>query len=256
MNNKILFMILDNEVKYLTNSPMDHKEWYESLNLDMEEFNRVIRGFILGNKIIFYKSDFRYDDETIKVAEEKYPEIRKALKNPNLEAYCGVYPGKEGEAWEPIVRIDNPNIDNRFNDTKIERQQVENSHGQLKEEFDPLIEFQNDYENPKVIRNAIIVTVIVLIINFILKFILHQSITTETNSRFASLLVFLQFILLIASIVCYKTKVKQANIVALAASIAMFLTFNIFDIILGLIYFMFTIDQSILFRKRNKKVNK
>ena len=34
MNNRILFMIIDDQVKYLTDNSMDHNEWYKSLGLD------------------------------------------------------------------------------------------------------------------------------------------------------------------------------------------------------------------------------
>ena len=75
MSNKTLFMIIDNQVLYLSDSNMDHREWYVSLGFDSSSFDNVIRGFIADNKIIFYKGFFQYDDSVIKAAEVLSPSI-------------------------------------------------------------------------------------------------------------------------------------------------------------------------------------
>ena len=54
MNNKILFMIIGNEVKYLADSNMDHREWYTSLGLDINNYDNIVRGYIIDGKIIFF----------------------------------------------------------------------------------------------------------------------------------------------------------------------------------------------------------
>ena len=255
MNKKILFMVIDNKVKYLSDSDMDHREWYKSLNLDLDEFDNVVRGFILDNKIVFYKGLFKYDNETIDIAEKMDPEMRKKLNNPNLEVYCGVYTN-EGEKWEPIHRVDNPNINNRFEkDTNIEKKTIEKSND-IKEELDPLIEIKNNYEDPKIVKRAMIGTIIVLIINIILKIVLYKTNCLVLSNTLDTLLVFIQFILLIVSIYLYNIKNKLASITSLAAAVTIVLTFNIFDIILGLIYFIFMIDQSIFSKIVNKIVKK
>lgn len=252
MNNRVLFMIIDNEIKYLINSNMDHKEWYKSLNLDIEEFDNIVRGFVLDNKIVFYKGFFKYDKETIKIAELYYPSIRKYLNNPTLEVYCGVYPGKQGEKWEPIVRIDNSNTDNRFNkDTNIEKQKLERPK-EIKEELDPLIEFKNNFSDPKIIKNLLIFTIIISVINLILKIILYTTHTIELSNTLDLILVFIQFLLLGFTIYGYSKKIKNTHLIAVITSIIMILTFNIFDIILGIIYFIITIDQSIFMKIINK----
>ncbi len=55
MNNRILFMIIDDQVKYLTDSNMDHREWYVSLGLDPNNYENIVRGFVMDGKIIFFK---------------------------------------------------------------------------------------------------------------------------------------------------------------------------------------------------------
>ena len=89
--NKVLFMIINGEVKYNFDEKKDHKEWYISLGLDGNLFDSVIRGFVIDNKIIYYKgSNFMYDQEVIQAAKRYTPYIRYSLQKPNLEACCGI----------------------------------------------------------------------------------------------------------------------------------------------------------------------
>ena len=69
MNTSILFMIFNNEVKYLNDSKMDHREWFLSLGGKEEDYPNLIRGFISNGKIVFYKNNFSYDEEVIKTAK-------------------------------------------------------------------------------------------------------------------------------------------------------------------------------------------
>jgi hypothetical protein len=82
-------MIIDNQVKYLTNSSMDHREWYNSLGFDPNNFDNIVRGYVLENKIIFFKGMmFNYDEEVINKARIFTPSIRVSMNNPSLEVYC------------------------------------------------------------------------------------------------------------------------------------------------------------------------
>ncbi|MBQ2640258.1 MAG: hypothetical protein IJF92_05835 [Bacilli bacterium] len=259
MNSRILFMIIDNQVMYLENSNMDHKEWYESLNLNIEDFDNVVRGFIMNNMIIFYKGFFNYDNETIRMAEKFYPDIKKSLNNPNLEVYCGIVPGKPGQKWEPILKIDGKtNLNNRFtNDTKINKNNSNNIKTSKK--LEPIIDFKNNYNDSKVLKNAKIMTIIVLIIDVLLKIILYSR-GSLSGGLFDTIIVFTQFVLLIVSIVGYTKGINKTYILSFIASICIILSFNILDIVLGLIYFTYTIDQSfinkfILKIKNRLKVN-
>ena len=51
MNNRILFMIIDDQVKYLTDSNMDHREWFLSLGGNPNDYPNLVRGFISNGKI-------------------------------------------------------------------------------------------------------------------------------------------------------------------------------------------------------------
>ena len=84
-NNRILFMIIDNQVMYYQELDKDHKEWYLSLGLDESKFYDVVRGFISDGKIVFYKGEnFNYDDEVMKIAKSFAPSMRITLNNLNL----------------------------------------------------------------------------------------------------------------------------------------------------------------------------
>ena len=253
MSDRILFMIIDNEVKYLENSTMDHREWYKSLNLDIDKFDNIIRGFIMNNKIIFYKGFFNYDNETIKVAEYFYPSIKEKYNNPNLEVYCGVVPGKPGEKWEPILRIDDKDVsNNRFdNDMHIEKKKIKNEYGEISKELKPIIDVKNNYNDTQVVKNAMIMTLVVLVLDSILKIILFTTGSLH-SSLFDIFIVFGQFVCLILSLVGYIKGIKNTQFISFAAAIFIILSFNIFDIILGFIYFVYSIDQSFI----NKIISK
>ena len=245
MDSKILFMIVDNQVLYLSNSNMDHKEWYVSLGFDASNFDNVIRGFVIDNKIIFYKGFFEYDDTVIKYAETFSPSMKEKLNNPSLEVYCGILPGKPGEKWEPILKISgNTNNNDRFSsDTSIEvkkREKVELG------ELDSIIDFKNDYNDNAVVKKALISTIVVLVINLISNIILLTSGSLILSGVLSLILFISQFILLGFSIYGYIIKWKYTHITSLAASLLIIFSLNIISIITGIIYALYVIDQSIL----------
>ena len=49
--NRILFMLINGEMKYLQQNDGDHREWYLSLGGDPNNFENIVRGFILDGKI-------------------------------------------------------------------------------------------------------------------------------------------------------------------------------------------------------------
>jgi len=251
MNNKILFMIIDNQVLYLSNTNMDHREWYISLGFDGNNFDNVIRGLVIDNKIVFYKGFFAYDDQVIKAAEKYSSSIKETLNNEKLEVYCGILPGKPGEKWEPILKLsDNINTNNRYNDdTKIappEREKVE--LGQL----EGVIDFKNDYSNEKVIKKAIISTIIVLVISLITKVVMLFGGNFLLGGMFDKILFISEFILLGFSIYGYIIKWKYAHITSLIAALIIIFSLNIISIVTGIVYALYTIDQEILEKLLNK----
>ena len=253
MNSKILFMIVDNQVLYLSNSNMDHKEWYVSLGFDASNFDNVIRGFVIDNKIIFYKGFFEYDDTVIKYAETFSPSMKEKLNNPSLEVYCGILPGKPGEKWEPILKI-GENVDNsKFsNVTKIERKVVTNDNPK---EVESLIDIKNDYSDELFLNRAKVVTIVLLVINFILKIILYSTGVIQFSNTFNNLIVFIEFMFLGISVYLYIIKNGIAKYFSFVSGLLIIFSLDIYDIILGLLYLIYVIDESI-FTKLISKIKK
>ncbi|MBQ9019258.1 MAG: hypothetical protein IJ097_02970 [Bacilli bacterium] len=241
MNNRNLFMIINNQVKILPNTNMDHREWYLQLNLDINNFENIIRGYIMDNKIVFFKgSSFSYDNDVYKAALIYSPVIRNFFNNDTLEVCCGIMINGYNSKWEPILKIKDEEINSY---TKpIEKQEEKEKE---KKETNPIIEFKNDYEDPKFIRNATVVTSLVLVLILIIKIILfkEQKILQVTNPL-DILLTIIQIVLLGTSIYGYICKKNYAKYLSLIASIFIVLTLDIFDIIIGILYFLFSIDQN------------
>ena len=162
MNNRILFLIIGDEVKYLQNSNMDHREWYLSLGYDAKLFEQVVRGFISDNKIIFYKGTFQYDDSVIAAAKKFTPHIRFTLNNTTLEPYCGLIISSFDSKWEPVLKIN----ENEITGFQAAPQVVVPNKPV---ETGPVLEIKNDYTDEKFMKNALIVTGIVFVLCIVIK---------------------------------------------------------------------------------------
>ena len=239
MNNRNLFMIINNGVQILPNTPMDHREWYISLGLDLDNFESTIRGYIIDNKIVFFKgSNFSYDDETYKAALSYSPTIKNYFNNPNLEVCCGIIINGNSK-WEPIVKISNEEIAN-YKPVVIKEKK---DYSQV--ETAPVIEFKNNYEDKKFILTATIVTSIVLVLVIIIKIVLFkEKKILQFNNPVDLLLSLLQMGLLGFSIYGYIKKLSYTKYISIIASILIVLTLDIYDIIIGVLYFLFSIDQN------------
>ena len=221
MNNRTLFMIIGNEVKYLQNSTMDHREWYVSLGYDSNQFDSIVRGFVENNRIIYYKgSTFSYDDEVIRAAKMFTPNIRFMCSNPSLEVYCGIY-FQAGEKWEPILRIKEDEITG-FTPSKEKKENTvsaANTSG-------PILELKNDFGDQKFIKTAIVVTTIVLVLTFFVKILLFsQKVILNTNNFTDILLAIGQIALLGITIYGYLGKKEFSKYTGIVASILILLTF-------------------------------
>ena len=79
------FLIINNNVLFLTNSKLSHFEWAQTLNVTEETFKTLTRGYVLNNDIIFYKGKFEFDDQVVSDAHKFAPIIktkcRKRAKN-------------------------------------------------------------------------------------------------------------------------------------------------------------------------------
>lgn len=246
--NRILFMIINNELKIISDNNIDHREWYRSLGLDESIFENIVRGYVLDNKIIFFKgSNLSYDNEVIEKACIFSPMIRRSLNNESLEVYCGMIINSYNSKWEPIVKINNDEIDNY----KVKEEVKEKPIVEPKE-LSPIVEFKNNYEDPKFIKIATIVTIIVIGLILIIKILLFNNKVLQITNPLDILLSLIEIVLLIISIYGYQTKKSFAKYLSLIASITIILTLDIYEIIIGVLYFLFSIDQNYFIKIINK----
>ena len=199
-SDRILFMIINNQVMYYQQNDKDHKEWYVSLGLDVNNFENVIRGFISNGKIVFYKGmNFNYDNEVMTAAKMYAPSMRVTLNDLNLQVWCGAMVDGFNSKWEPIVRINDTELTGIVEQPKKEEKKVEVSNRPQ----ESVIDFKNDYDNPAFRKRAIIVTSLALVLAIIIKIILIKEQKMYTSNGGDSLLMFLQIGLLGGSLFGY-----------------------------------------------------
>jgi len=106
---RIAFMIINDDIMFLQNSPMTHFEWAKSIEdkvkIDLSNFDKITRGYYLNNEIFFYQGNFDANDQVISDAK-KYTKIicnKFNLNNPSV--YAGMEIGEVGTRWKPKVKI-------------------------------------------------------------------------------------------------------------------------------------------------------
>lgn len=235
MDNRVLFLIIGSEVKYLQNSNMDHREWFVSLGYDPASFDSVVRGYVIGKRILFFKGAYQYDDEVIRAAKMFTPNIRFTMNDTSLEAWCGIV--FQGTNWEPIVRIQDNEITG-FHPTTVSTPVEE-------KELEPVLELKNDYQDDAVSKRALIVTAVVFVICLVTKIVLFSKGLTLQLSHFTDILLAgAQLGILVFAMISFAKKKENSKYLGFIASILMIFTFDIVDIILGILYFIFCVDQS------------
>lgn len=240
-SNRILFMIINNQVMYYQQNDKDHKEWYVSLGLDVNNFENVIRGFISNGKIVFYKGmNFNYDNEVMTAAKMYAPSMRVTLNDLNLQVWCGAMVDGFNSKWEPIVRINDTELTGIVEQPKKEEKKVEVSNRPQ----ESVIDFKNDYDNPAFRKRAIIVTSLALVLAIIIKIILIKEQKMYTSNGGDSLLMFLQIGLLGGSLFGYIKQKTFTKYLGIGAGIALLLMFDPLDIILGIMYSIYSIDEA------------
>jgi hypothetical protein len=96
--SRVAFLIINNDILFLKDSEMSHREWFNALNINVN-FEDIVRGYYKDNQIIVYKGDFIFDDETIEIAYLFYPIIVDKLRLTNPELWCGL---NKKEVSDPI----------------------------------------------------------------------------------------------------------------------------------------------------------
>ena len=104
--SRIAFLVLNGKIEILKESGMSHLEWAKSIGVDEADFNSIVRGYILGDTMVFYKGNFEYDKEVIEVSR-KYSCLLKQMccLEGKVKIYCGVEKRKPGEVWPPKLFI-------------------------------------------------------------------------------------------------------------------------------------------------------
>ena len=94
-------MIIDGEIKILKESGMSHYEWANSLGINEDKFNTLVRGYYMDDRIIFYKGNFTYDNSVIEVSKIYAPKLKEILNiHHKCNIYCGLIVGV-GSIWPP-----------------------------------------------------------------------------------------------------------------------------------------------------------
>ena len=266
MDTSTIFMIIGDSIKYLDNPTVGHSDWYDELGLDRSNYQNTVIGAVVDNKIVFYKSDFSYNDEVINCAKRFGLDVMRHINNYDHKVCCGVLLGKQRGDWEPIYILNDKDIEGyivkekaktRFekgNDNNLEKKALEENKTNNNEQIElgrEVVDFKNDLEDPNFIKRAIKTTLIVLILNIIIT-IAWISIWPIHNSSVTSFCLFISTLLLIVSIILFKNKSNSVKVTGLISSILIAFNFNFLSIVLGLYYFIFIVDENII---RNVVIN-
>lgn len=246
MNDKILFVIYNNQIQYCQNSNFDHKEFYLSIGGDINNYENTIKGFITKDKIIFYKNNLSYDQEVIEMAKKCAPSMKQQLNNPYLKVCCGINPGQNGMSWEPILILNDNELTGFITDKSLAEQEMQKKEMErqqrIAKETTTVVDFKNNFEDPKFIKFAIIFTLVILVLTILSKVYLFY-IKKEDITGLMKILSVAQIGLLIGSLIGYIQKKEYAKYLGIAATASLVMMFNLIDIIIGVINFLFTIDQ-------------
>ena len=244
MNQRLLFLIFNGEIKFLTSNIMDHREWYKSLGGTDDDYDKVIRGFVLDNKIIFVRGPkLSYDSEVVEMAKQCGPLIRQQLGNPDLIICCGVVPGENGDKWEPlmVVKEEPPTVPPEAAPTGVS--QPANLGAQT---AGKIIEFSSKFDDPMFVMYAVRFSLILIIVSILNKMILIARHRFSLDNTLLVLLMFAQLIGLFLSIRAYKKNDSKFKIYGLITSASSFLMLNFVDIIIGSLNLIFIVDQTII----------
>jgi len=236
-NTRILFMIFNGEIKFINSNSMDHREWFKSLGGLDQNYESLIRGYIMNNNLIFVKgNNLGYDNEVIDIARKCGPLIRQQLNRNDLIICCGVNPGENGDKWEPLMII-------KDEDTYTPEQvELMNRRRDNEQENTDIIEFKNNYDDPKFVSYAIKFTFILLIATIISKVILISNQTILLSSKWNVVFVVCQIVSLLLSIISYKKKNNNYKLYGIVACISLFGLLDLPDIIIGVFNLFFIVD--------------
>lgn len=246
MNDRILFIIFNNQIQYCHDPNSDHRNFYQSLGGNPNDYENTIKGYIFKDKIVFFKNNLTYDEEVINMAKRCAPAMKQQLNNPYLKVCCGINPGQNGTAWEPILTLNDSELTGYVTNKEIEQKQqaIKESERQqrIARETTTVVDFKNNYDDPKFIKFAIIFTIVILVLTVLSKLYLVY-ISEENITGLTKFLMVAQILLLIGTLIGYIQKKEYSKYLGIGATVALVMMFNIIDIIIGVINFLFTVDQ-------------
>lgn len=246
MNDRILFIIFNNQIQYCQDPNSDHRNFYQSLGGNPNDYENTIKGYIFKDKIIFFKNNLTYDEKVINMAKRCAPAMKQQLNNPYLKVCCGINPGQNGTSWEPILTLNDSELTGYVTNKEIEqKRQAEKEAARqqrIARETTSVVDFKNNYDDPKFIKFAIIFTIVVLVLTILSKFYLVY-ISEDNITGLTKFLMVAQILLLIGTLIGYVQKKEYSKFLGIGATIALVMMFNIIDIIIGVINFLFTVDQ-------------
>ena len=118
-----------------------------------------------------------------------------------------------------------------------------------------ILELKNDYTNEKYLKMGTILTSITLIFCILAKVILINTKHLDTSNFLEILLICIQIGFLLGTLYGYVKKKEYTKHLAIFASISVILSFDLLDIIIGIIYFVFSVDANYI-KNILDKVNK
>ena len=251
MKDRLLFIVMNNEIKFKEDDGTDHKEWYQSLGGDMAEYDNVIRGYVMEGKIIYFKANLNYDGDVIEFATKTGIKMKKQLNNFDLKICCGIDPGHDGSKWEPILVLKDEDLDGYKTEEDFQKEAEEAEKKKMIEalkdhDTKPIVEFKNDEEDPKFIKLATTFTLVMIGVAFFSKLIMIHNKTFMTSNRWNSLLILAQFGGFILTIVGYRMKMSKTKLFAFISAVASIFMFDFFDIIIGILTALFTMDHKLV----------
>ena len=110
---RVMFIVYGGEILLKMRSILSHEEWWNEMKMPSDvDFFSLPRGYIVDNKIYFYKGkDFHVNSDLVNTARSMAPILIESFNMVNPEVYCGMIEGKKGQPWEPICRV---NIDKQI----------------------------------------------------------------------------------------------------------------------------------------------
>ena len=107
------FIILNNTLEFLPDgNTMSHFEYCQTKGLDKISFNKITRGYYLNGSVVFYKDNFKFDDNLISEALNYLEKISLKVSSNEFEIYFGQLPEKNFALDYHYGKYSNGNIIN------------------------------------------------------------------------------------------------------------------------------------------------